>query len=66
MRQNLYNFQFEDMYTLMYTKIMQSMILKEKFTLKKKIKKKKTFVDNLLTPMSFKMSTSFFLQVKRN
>jgi len=27
---------------------------------------KKTFADNLLTPMSSKMSTSFFLQSKRN
>jgi len=36
--------------------------LKELFTLKKK----KTFVDNLLTPMSSKMSMSFFLQSKRN
>jgi len=31
---------------------------------KKKIKK--TFADNLLTPMSSKMSMSFFLQSKRN
>jgi len=37
--------------------------LKKLFTLKKK---KKTFADNLLTPMSPKMSTSFFLQSKRN
>jgi len=29
-------------------------------------KKKKTFAHNLLTPMSFKMSMSFFLQSKRN
>jgi len=29
-------------------------------------KKKKTFADNLLTPMSSKMSMSFFLQLKRN
>jgi len=29
-------------------------------------KKKKTFADNLLTPMSSKMSMSFFLQSKRN
>jgi len=29
-------------------------------------KKKKTFADYLLTPMSSKMSTSFFLQLKRN
>jgi len=28
--------------------------------------KKKTFADNLLTPMSSKMSMSFFLQSKRN
>jgi len=28
--------------------------------------KKKTFADNLLTPMSSKMSVSFFLQSKRN
>jgi len=28
--------------------------------------KKTTFVDNLLAPMSSKMSTSFFLQSKRN
>jgi len=27
---------------------------------------KKIFADNLLTPMSFKMSISFFLQSKRN
>jgi len=27
---------------------------------------KKTFADNLLTPMSSKMSMSFFLQSKRN
>jgi len=27
---------------------------------------KKTFADNLLTPMSFKMSMSFFLQWKGN
>jgi len=26
----------------------------------------KTFADNLLTPMSSKMSMSFFLQLKRN
>jgi len=37
--------------------------LKEQFTLKKT---KKTFADNLLTTMSSKMSTSFFLQSKRN
>jgi len=30
------------------------------------IKKKKTFADNLLTPMSSKMSISFFPQSKRN
>jgi len=35
--------------------------LKELFTFLKK-----TFADNLLTPMSSKMSTSFFLQSKRN
>jgi len=35
---------------------------KESFTLKTK----QTFADNLLTPMSSKMSTSFFLQSKRN
>jgi len=29
-------------------------------------KKKTTFADNLLTPMSSKMSMSFFLQWKRN
>jgi len=29
-------------------------------------KKKKTFADNLLTPMSSKISMSFFLQSKRN
>jgi len=28
--------------------------------------KKNTFADNLLTPMSSKMSTSFFLQSKMN
>jgi len=28
--------------------------------------KKKTFADNLLTPMSTKISMSFFLQLKRN
>jgi len=28
--------------------------------------KKKIFADNLITPTSFKMSTSFFLQSKRN
>jgi len=28
--------------------------------------KKKTFADNLLAPVSSKMSTSFFLQLKRN
>jgi len=28
--------------------------------------KKKTFADNLLTPVSSKMSMSFFLQSKRN
>jgi len=39
--------------------------LKELFTLKK-TKQKKTFADNLLTPMSSKMSMSFFLQWKRN
>jgi len=31
-----------------------------------KKKKKKTFSDNLLTPMSSKISMSFFLQSKRN
>jgi len=34
-------------------------MLKQQFTLKKK----KTFTDNLLTHMSSKMSTSFFLEV---
>jgi len=34
--------------------------LKEEFTFEK------TFADNLLTPMSSKMSMSFFLQLKRN
>jgi len=39
-------------------------LLKGVVHLKKKTKK--TFADNLLTPMSFKMSMSFFLQSKRN
>jgi len=30
------------------------------------LKKKKTFADNLLTPMSSKISMSFFLQSERN
>jgi len=36
------------------------MVLKEYFTFEK------TFADNLLTPMSSKMSMLFFLQSKRN
>jgi len=38
----------------------------QKFQAPKRKKKEKTFADNLLTPMSSKMSISFFLQSKRN
>jgi len=43
-----------------------STIMSKESLLKGVVHFKKTFANNLLTPMSSKMSTSFFLQSKRN